>query len=47
MDQLKTINVGIVGGGRGCRAVMDMNLTKRLRRLHMKIIGVKDSDDST
>ena len=44
-EQLKTINVGIVGGGRGCRAVMDMNLTKRLRRLHMKIIGVADHNE--
>ncbi len=44
-EQLKTINVGIVGGGRGCRAVMEIILAKRFKRLHMKIIGVADHNE--
>ena len=44
-EQLKTINVGIVGGGRGCRAVMEITLAKRFKRLHMKIIGVADHNE--
>jgi two-component system cell cycle sensor histidine kinase/response regulator CckA len=42
MDAVKTLNVGIVGGGRGCKAVMDMILTEKLKRLRMKVIGVAD-----
>ncbi len=42
MHAPKTLNVGIVGGGRGCKAVMDMILTDKLKRLRMKIIGVVD-----
>ncbi|UCD87459.1 MAG: PAS domain-containing protein, partial [Desulfobacterales bacterium] len=42
MRQSETINVGIVGGGRGCKAVMEMILTEKLKRLRMKVIGVAD-----
>ena len=42
MQELEAINVGIVGGGRGCKAVMDMVLTEKLKRLRMKILGVAD-----
>jgi PAS domain S-box-containing protein len=42
MEELKTINVGIVGGGRGCKAVMEIILAKRFKRLRMKVIGVAD-----
>ncbi|MBW1741863.1 MAG: PAS domain S-box protein [Deltaproteobacteria bacterium] len=44
MHAHKALNVGIVGGGRGCKAVMDMILTDKLKRLRMKIIGVVDHD---
>jgi len=42
MQVHKALNVGIVGGGRGCKAVMDMILTDKLNRLRMKVIGVVD-----
>jgi PAS domain S-box-containing protein len=42
MEELEAINVGIVGGGRGCKAVMDMVLTEKLKRLRMNILGVAD-----
>ncbi|MBW2567142.1 MAG: PAS domain S-box protein, partial [Deltaproteobacteria bacterium] len=44
MEQLEAINVGIVGGGRGCKAVMEMILARKLKRLRMKIVGVADLD---
>ena len=44
MHAPKALNVGIVGGGLGCKAVMDMILTDKLQRLRMKIIGVADPD---
>jgi hypothetical protein len=40
MEQMKTVNVAIVGGGPGCKAIMDMILAKRLSQLRMKLIGV-------
>jgi PAS domain S-box-containing protein len=40
MQGTQTLNVAIVGGGPGCRAVMDMILTKRLSQLHMKLTAV-------
>jgi PAS domain S-box-containing protein len=46
MRQSETINVGIVGGGRGCKAVMEMILTKKLKRLRMKVIGVADHNQN-
>ncbi|MBW1770900.1 MAG: hypothetical protein JRJ17_07030 [Deltaproteobacteria bacterium] len=44
MKQDKALNVAIVGGGSGCKAIMDMILAEKLSRLHMKLIGVADSD---
>ncbi len=44
MKQDKALNVAIVGGGAGCKAIMDMILAEKLRRLRMKLIGVADSD---
>jgi two-component system cell cycle sensor histidine kinase/response regulator CckA len=44
MEQLEAINVGIVGGGRGCKAVMEMIFAQKLKRLRMKIVGVADLD---
>ncbi len=40
MDQAKVLNVAIVGGGPGCKAIMDMIFAEKLRDLRMKLIGV-------
>jgi len=42
MEQVKALNVAIVGGGRACKAVMDVILTEKLKRLRMNIVGVAD-----
>jgi exonuclease VII small subunit len=34
------LNVAIVGGGPGCKAIMDMIFAKKLSQLRMKLIGV-------
>jgi len=39
-DQLKALNVAIVGSGPGCKAIMDMILAEKLSQLQMKLIGV-------
>jgi signal transduction histidine kinase len=39
-EAVKTLKVGIVGGGPGCKAIMDMILAKRLSQLRMKLVGV-------
>jgi len=36
------MNVAIVGGGPGCKAIMDMIFAERLSQLHMNLIGVAD-----
>ncbi len=40
MKQIKALNVAIVGGGPGCKAIMDMIFAKKLSQLRMKLIGV-------
>ena len=40
MEHGKALNVAIVGGGPGCKAIMDMIFTERLSQLRMKLIGV-------
>lgn len=40
MEQTKAVNVGIVGGGPGCKAIMDMIFAEKLSQLRMKLIGV-------
>jgi two-component system sensor kinase FixL len=40
MKQVETLNVAIVGGGPGCKALMDMIFAEKLRELRMKVIGV-------
>jgi PAS domain S-box-containing protein len=40
MEQAKALNVAIVGGGPGCKAVMDMIFADKLSQLRMKLIGV-------
>ena len=42
MEQAEELNVAIVGGGAGCKAIMDMMFAKKLGRLQMKLIGVAD-----
>jgi PAS domain S-box-containing protein len=46
MKHSTTINVGIVGGGRACKAVMEMILAKRFKRLRMQVIGVADRNQN-
>ncbi|RJX28319.1 MAG: PAS domain S-box protein [Desulfurivibrio sp.] len=40
----KTINVAIVGGGPGCKALMDMIFAEKLDQLHMNLIAVSDTN---
>lgn len=40
MEEPKALNVAIVGGGPGAKAVTDMILSERLSQLQMKLIGV-------
>lgn len=44
MEQVKALNVAIVGGGRGCKAIMDMILAEKLHELRMNLIGVASTD---
>ena len=40
MEKIKALNVAIVGGGPGCKAIMDMIFAEKLSQLSMKLIGV-------
>jgi len=40
MEEAKTLNVAIVGGGPGCKAIMDMIFVEKLSQLRMKLVGV-------
>jgi len=40
MEKTKALNVAIVGGGLGCKAIMDMIFMERLSQLHMRLVGV-------
>jgi PAS domain S-box-containing protein len=40
MEQDKAVNVSVVGGGPGCKAIMDMIFAEKLSQLRMKLIGV-------
>jgi len=44
--ETKALNVAIVGGGPGCKAIIDMIFAKRLSQLNMKLIGVACSNPS-
>jgi two-component system sensor kinase FixL len=44
MEQDKALNVAIVGGGRGCKAIMTMILAEKLQKLRMKLMGVASTD---
>ena len=40
LEGVKTRNVAIVGGGPGCKAIMDIIFAEKLSQLRMKLIGV-------
>jgi PAS domain S-box-containing protein len=40
MEEVKPLNVAIVGGGPGCKAIMDMIFAEKLSQLRMRLIGV-------
>ncbi len=40
MEQVSSLNVAIVGGGPGCKAIMDVIFAETLSQLRMKLIGV-------
>ena len=40
MQEVKALNVAIVGGGFGCKAIMDMMFAQKLSQLRMKLIAV-------
>ncbi|MBW1896188.1 MAG: PAS domain S-box protein [Deltaproteobacteria bacterium] len=44
MEQVKPLNVAIVGGGPGCKAIMDMIFAEKLSQLHMKLVGVASTN---
>ena len=44
MERQETLNVAIVGGGPGCKAIIDMMFAERLSQLPMKLIGVSSTN---
>lgn len=40
---MERLNVAIVGGGRGCKAIMDMIFAEKLKELRMNLVGVADT----
>ncbi len=40
MEQIKVLNVAIVGGGPGCKAIMDMIFGEKPSQLRMNLIGI-------
>jgi two-component system, cell cycle sensor histidine kinase and response regulator CckA len=40
MEKIKSLNIAIVGGGVGCKAIMDMISAEKLSQLGMKLIGL-------
>ena len=44
MKEEKELNVAIVGGGPGCKAIMKMIFAKRLSQLRMRLIGVASTN---
>jgi len=43
-EKSTTLNVAIVGGGSGCKAIIDMVLAEKLKHLHMALIGVASTN---
>jgi signal transduction histidine kinase len=46
MERVETLNVAIVGGGPGCKALMDMMLADQFSQLKMMLIGVACTNPS-
>lgn len=44
MEQMERLNVAIVGGGPGCKAIIDMIFAEKLSQLRMKLIGVASTN---
>ena len=44
MEEAKALNVAIVGGGPGCKAIMDVIFAEKLRHLQMKLLGVASTN---
>ena len=44
MEQDRALNVAIVGGGPGCKMIMDMIFAERLHEVRMKLIGVASTN---
>jgi len=44
MKQVKRLNVAIVGGGPGCKAIMDMIFAASLSQLRIRLIGVASTN---
>jgi len=44
MDKTRKLNVAIVGGGPGCKAIMDMIFAEKLSQLQMKLVGVASTN---
>ncbi len=44
LEKVTALNVAIVGGGPGCKAIMDMIFAKRLSQLRMRLIGVASTN---
>jgi PAS domain S-box-containing protein len=40
MEQIKSLNVAIVGGGPGCKAIIDMIFAEKLSQLQINLIGI-------
>ena len=47
MKQHKVLNVAIVGGGTGCKAIMEMIFAEKLSQLRIKLIGVASIHSKT
>ncbi len=44
MESNERLNVAIVGGGPGCKAITDMIFAEKLSQLRMKLIGVASTN---
>ena len=47
MKEDKALNVAIVGGGSGCKEIMNLILAAKFKRLQMNLIGVADISSDT
>ncbi|MGD8531274.1 MAG: hypothetical protein PVG97_09860, partial [Syntrophobacterales bacterium] len=47
MKEDKALNVAVVGGGSGCKEIMNLILSTKFERLRMHLIGVADISSDT